>query len=155
MAEPWRCEECGGEKKGRYRGVCYKCYRRRRASPRLRTLSRLSSRRSSQKLKYRVLEELGGHCACCGEWRLEFLTVDHISGNGAEHRKQLIRSGSQKSANAATVYRHIMKQGCPRDQYRVLCFNCNCSIGTWGYCAHERPHDRKYPYVLGMEPVLE
>ncbi|MBA7683673.1 hypothetical protein ES703_92053 [subsurface metagenome] len=26
-------------------------------------------------------------CACCGESEVRFLTIDHINGNGSEHRK--------------------------------------------------------------------
>jgi hypothetical protein len=83
------------------------------------------------------------------------LTVDHINGDGADHRRSLSPNGHSTEANTRSVYRDIRRQGYPRDKYRVLCFNCNCSIGVWGYCGHHRPHDRKYPYVLGMEPVLE
>jgi hypothetical protein len=153
----WRCEECGSEKKSSYGSVCRNCYKKRRRREGFvnKVADRLRTRRCLARAKFRIVEELGGRCACCGEDRLEFLTVDHVNGDGAEHKRKLGSHRPSKSTGPYEVYSCIKKQGYPRDKYRVLCFNCNCSIGVWGYCGHHRPHDRKYPYVLGMEPVLE
>jgi hypothetical protein len=35
----------------------------------------------------------GGRCACCGEARPEFLTIDHIYGDGASERRATRRFG--------------------------------------------------------------
>jgi hypothetical protein len=80
-----------------------------------------------------VIDNLGGKCACCGETMREFLTVDHVNGDGSEHRKAL--SGNSRSSSIQ-IYREIRRLGYPRDRFRVLCFNCNCAIGCWGYCPH-------------------
>lgn len=74
----------------------------------------------------------GGRCACCGEANLFLLTIDHTHGDGAEAR----RAGERRSNK---LYRHLRKLDYPRDRYRCLCFNCNCSRGHLGYCPHERP----------------
>lgn len=88
-----------------------------------------ASRKSSLKLKIDVIINLGGKCVCCGETNVEFLTIDHISGGGTLHRKLLGSKG---------IYRDVKKQGYPKNKYRVLCFNCNCAIGAWGYCPHKK-----------------
>lgn len=88
-----------------------------------------ASRKSSLKSKVDVITRLGGKCVCCGETSIEFLTIDHIYGGGTSHRKLLGSKG---------IYRDIRKQNYPKDKYRVLCFNCNCAIGAWGYCPHQK-----------------
>ena len=93
-----------------------------------------------RKLKWEVIEKLGGVCACCGEARLEFLTVDHVRGDGAEHRRHVGSGGSSQRVHAA-----IKREGYPRDKYRVLCINCNFSIGVWGYCPHQTVRKTEYP----------
>jgi hypothetical protein len=66
-------------------------------------------------------------CSCCGEDLLEFLCIDHTNGNGNEHRREL--------KNKAVPYRWFIKQDFP-DGFRVLCYNCNQSLGAYGYCPH-------------------
>jgi len=68
-------------------------------------------------------------CACCGEWRLEFLTLDHIDGGGNQHRKS--------GMTGRKFYLWLKREGFPPG-YRVLCMNCNCSIGFYGYCPHQK-----------------
>ena len=69
-------------------------------------------------------------CACCGVSIRQFLTLDHIAGNGNKHRKQLATSGGDP------VYRWIEKHGYP-DGFQVLCFNCNCGRSlNGGVCPH-------------------
>lgn len=34
-----------------------------------------------------------------------------------------------------TAYKAAIKENYP-DSYRILCFNCNCSLGHRGYCPH-------------------
>jgi hypothetical protein len=64
-------------------------------------------------------------CECCGESHVEFLTIDHINGNGSKHR---LKTGPH-------IYRWLIKNDFPVG-YRVLCFNCNCALGHAGYCPH-------------------
>lgn len=68
-------------------------------------------------------------CECCGETRIEFLALDHKNGGGNRHRKSL--GGNQM------VYREVRRLGFP-DGYRVLCHNCNTSLGHYGYCPHQK-----------------
>lgn len=85
-----------------------------------------------QKLKIDVLSHYSygvPECFCCGEDRIEFLSVDHIDGGGNKHRKEIGRNG-------ARFYLWLRQNNFPPG-YRVLCHNCNQSFGLFGYCPHE------------------
>jgi hypothetical protein len=75
-----------------------------------------------------ILNQLGGKCECCGETQYEFLAIDHRNGGGIADRKH--RSGG-------SFLRKVIKEGCPKDKYRVLCHNCNSAHGFYGYCPHQ------------------
>ena len=90
---------------------------------------RARDRASYIRTKDEVFAYYGGYrCVCCGETMQEFLTIDHIDGNGAKHRKLINQRG---------FYRWLKHNGFPTG-YRVLCWNCNVSRGIHGYCPHER-----------------
>jgi len=74
-----------------------------------------------------VLLSYGGECACCGENRYEFLGIDHIDGNGAQHRRD------EKLRGGYAFYHWLIKNNLP-EGFRVLCHNCNFSRGHLGYC---------------------
>ena len=82
-----------------------------------------------RRLRVEVMEALGGRCACCGETEMHFLQLDHIHGGGSQHLKRV--------GDWASVYRSVKEQGFPRDQFRVLCCNCNFAIGHHRFCPHE------------------
>lgn len=70
-----------------------------------------------------------GRCACCGEAYLLFLTLDHIAGDGAAHRK------ANKYHSGVVLYHHLRKGGWPdKDRYQVLCSNCNSAKNICGRC---------------------
>jgi hypothetical protein len=68
------------------------------------------------KLKREVIEGYGGRCECCGNDHLPHLTLDHVNGGGNQERK--VKS-------SRTLYTRLRREGFPRGEYRVLCFNCN------------------------------
>lgn len=77
---------------------------------------RLSHRRRNQLLKEKVVAALGGKCSC-GEERLEALTVDHVNGDGHEHRE---------GKTGYAVLRGILKESpLNADRYQVMCWNCH------------------------------
>lgn len=80
------------------------------------------------RLRAAVLVAYGSKCACCGESIEQFLTLDHVGGDGASHRKE---------TNNRSIYKIARDEGFP-SRYRLLCWNCNCSRGQYGYCPHER-----------------
>src|ERR1022692_1519522 len=63
-----------------------------------------------------VFDHYGWSCACCGA--TENLTIDHINGDGMEHRATSgIRSGTD-------TYRWLVANGFP-DGFQALCLPCN------------------------------
>jgi len=96
-------------------------------------LRRRSKRRGRKSLKAKILHEYGGQCACCGEDEPVFLSIDHIATDGAEHRRSLKNQGSY------TVYRWLSANGFPKDNFQLLCHNCN--MGRYlngGECPHQK-----------------
>jgi hypothetical protein len=79
-------------------------------------------------LKRQIIEAYGQKCVCCGETMYQFLTPDHINGGGSEHLRRRGTIG---------IYRDIIKEGFPRDKYRILCMNCNWARSVYGICPHE------------------
>lgn len=89
-----------------------------------------------RRLKLEVLEAYGGlRCACPGcttpEGIHEFLSIDHVDGNGADHRRELF-GDPKKGGN---LYDWLKKNDFPPG-FRVLCMNCNFALGHFGYCPH-------------------
>jgi hypothetical protein len=91
---------------------------------------RISRNEWRRKLRVECIQAYGGKCMCpgCKERKMEFLTIDHVDNNGAMHRKQVGRS----------IFIWLKRNGFPKRGFRVLCYNCNCSRGSYGYCPHER-----------------
>lgn len=65
-------------------------------------------------------------CKCCGETVLNFLTFDHIGGGGGEHKR---------TEKFWSIGLWLRLNGYP-EGFRVLCMNCNFSIGKYGFCPH-------------------
>lgn len=94
--------------------------------------SRVCNRERLQKIKREVLEHYGhSRCACCGESRLEFLSIDHIHGGGRRHRESL---------GIGNMCAWLKKQHFP-EGFQVLCMNCNFAKGRFGRCPHETEAD--------------
>jgi hypothetical protein len=89
---------------------------------------------NSLKLKGTIIDEYGGKCECCGETAWQFLTIDHIGNWGSQHRKQVIGPRGGKN-----IYQWLKKNGYPKDDFRLLCMNCNACIGFHGFCPHQIP----------------
>lgn len=84
--------------------------------------------------RIKILLHYGGNppkCTCCGEEKIEFLAVDHENGGGNKHRKEVPGRGS------GGVYTWIIKNNFPKG-FRILCHNCNSSLGYYGYCPHKK-----------------
>lgn len=81
-----------------------------------------------------MLIHYGGKCACCGEDRHNLLTIDHVNGGGAAHRR---------AEGTHTIYGWLKQNNFPKEGFRVLCFNCNCSRGAYGFCPHEQEEKKE------------
>ncbi len=87
---------------------------------------------ANRRIKRSVLELFGGKCACCGENRFEFLTMDHINDDGKEHRK---RGGELWHADG--VYRWALKNSEKALKIlQILCWNCQMAKAFFGACPH-------------------
>ena len=84
--------------------------------------------------RLRCIEHYGGKCACCGESRYEFLAIDHINGDGNEHRKKI--------GNGSCIVGWLIKNNFP-EGFRILCHNCNASFGLYGYCPHQKERENE------------
>jgi len=83
-------------------------------------------------LRYKIINHYSKgkvKCACCGEFHIEFLVIDHIKGGGRAQRKEL--------GGTRNFYKWVIKNNYPRG-FQILCHNCNCAKGFYGYCPHKR-----------------
>ncbi len=79
-------------------------------------------------IKYYSNGTMTCECPGCTENQIEFLCIDHINNNGAEHRKEI--------GGRTTMYLWLIKNNFPSG-FRVLCFNCNCAR-RHGDCPHTK-----------------
>lgn len=144
----WKCAECEStERKGRAKGLCRPCYLKAyKSRPGYRTPEQIEQRRQysamyhqkhkatrnpeiterRRELRRRVVETLGGKCACCQETTPAFLTLDHVQNDGAAVRH----------LQRHLIYRMVEAEGYPKDRYQILCWNCNAAKGMLGACPH-------------------
>jgi hypothetical protein len=94
-----------------------------------REIYRLRGLEATRKLKREVKEAYGSVCICCGETLLQFLTIDHINEDGAKHRREIGRT---------SLYKWLKRNNYPKDNFQLLCFNCNCGKRiNGGICPHK------------------
>lgn len=84
---------------------------------------REAARQYARDLRAQVFAHYGTVCACCGS--AEYLTVDHVHGDGREHRAQLPKS-------PLAILRWLIKNEFP-EGFQTLCRSCNASKGR-GVC---------------------
>lgn len=99
------------------------------------------------KLKLEVFETYGGaKCSCkgCPEHKhphVEFLTINHINGGGAKHRRSMggIRVlGGGFTMGGTTMYAWLRKHKYPKG-FNVLCWNCQWGVHlNKGKCPHTK-----------------
>jgi len=103
---------------------------RRRNKESYNAYQRAYCKKRGRRIKKLLMEFYGGKCACCEEERLEFLTINHKNGDGKRDRKMI---GNKFYDYLYKLYRNGEK----REDLEVLCWNCNCSFGLFGYCPHK------------------
>lgn len=67
----------------------------------------------------------GAKCSRCGEEEIDFLTIDHIGGGGARHRREI----------GTNIYKWLRENNYPVG-FRVLCMNCNWATRHGRPCPH-------------------
>ena len=81
-------------------------------------------------LKLEVVTAYGGKCECCDESHWQFLTLDHVDGNGQTDRAKY------RNVTGA-LYGWIKRNNFPKNGYRLLCMNCNWIRRFGGTCPHQ------------------
>ena len=102
--------------------------------------NRQASKDRKQRDKLAAFEAYGGAvCKCCGETNLEFLSIDHINGDGAAHRKEMAKnSNSPPSSYCGQHLSQWLRLNNYPPGFQVLCMNCNFAKGHFGQCPHQR-----------------
>ena len=66
-----------------------------------------------------VIEMYGGRCEFCGCSQYEYLTLDHVQGDGKAHRAEI-------ASRYRTVYDYLLRENIvDHARFRLLCWNCH------------------------------
>lgn len=117
-----KCQLCGGANRNQTSKNCWRCRR----------YQQVQAKRKRREIGLEVLAYYGGKCACCGEATVEFLSIDHIDGSGAAHRRA--------DKNCIDIKLWLWRRNFPKG-FQVLCMNCNHAKGRRngnGKCPHKR-----------------
>lgn len=113
---------------------------------RLRAKQNAKWRKECATLKAAIVGAYGGCCACCGEKNSGFLTIDHINNDG-----YLDRPASGNSRGGHKLWRRLRREGFPKENFRLLCWNCNSGRA---YTKDKIcPHYTQMP-ILGLSAAL-
>ena len=108
------CWKCGETARDGY-ALCAGCLEMLNRSAQSWSGRKASRHRIGQQLKHQVVDAYGGECICCGVSDLQLLTIDHIDGGGAHHRRAI---------GEGRIYYWLRANGFPSG-FQVLCWNCN------------------------------
>ena len=113
--------------RGKQDGVCY-CGQPAESGFATCSVCRKSKRDRWLQVKLDAFDAYGGRvCGCCGIDIVEFLTLDHMDGDGAAHRRKIGRN---------KIYFWVKENNYPVG-FQVLCMNCNFAKGIYGVCPHK------------------
>jgi hypothetical protein len=112
--------------------------------------ARAIQRRSDRNTRLEVLQHYSElevpECKCCKEQMFEFLQIDHINNDGANHRRELnmtqgdptqMDKEGRKSSMGGTGFIYWLKKNGFPEGFQVLCANCNLGKRVNQYCPHE------------------
>lgn len=123
------CRDCGKKPHRKNKFTCRKCG----------NVACLRVKKRHKELRLDVLSHYSGgtpRCQCpgCKCAIIEFLTIDHVDGNGAKHRKSLgqYRKNGIRQSGRAILY--WLKQNNYPSGFQVLCMNCNFGKGIKRFC---------------------
>jgi len=92
------------------------------------------SREARMRMRAEFLAQYGHVCACCGESGEAFLTLEHKRGGGRSHRASV-------GGTTLQALRDLKRRGWPKDDYELLCMNCNWAKRHSGPCPHQQGGD--------------
>jgi hypothetical protein len=131
----------GYEERNMAKGLC-RCGRKPAETGKKTCRICLKNRTANRRmLRKKVIEEYGGRCQCpggCDVIEPDFLAIDHIKGDGWKFRQQ----------TRIDIISWLSQNGFPKDNFRLLCHNCNMARYFTGICPHEmgniRELDKEY-----------
>jgi hypothetical protein len=163
------CRKCGIEKDrnefrsscqkaspGAVRYICKKCQNRAdtlrkrkngRRNSSLLSIVRCENRRIQKHTdtKTHLFSLLGDECSCCRELQIEFLTLEHIKRDGAQHRRVIKKTRNMYSVVLAEIIADPTLIG---TRYTLYCMNCNWAERHGKTCPHKNRDIQKIS--LGM-----
>jgi len=86
-----------------------------------------ASRKHYADRRKQVFDHYGWACTCCGS--TDRPSIDHVGGDGGEHRQSLNITGG----NARRVYVWLIKNGFPPG-FQTMCLPCNQSKASGESC---------------------
>lgn len=102
--------------------------------------SSLVRKKKPSPAKVQVFDHYGRECACCGA--TEYLSIDHVNGDGKQHRAEL---GGRRSSQP--FYTWLVRNGFPGG-YQVLCVPCNSSKHQRSACQIDHVGQRRRVHRL-------
>lgn len=113
-------------------GQCFRCARPNSNGKKLCDDCLAAKKIHNAKYKQMVIDAYGGRCSCCGEDNPAFLSIDHIENDGNKHRQTGVGCGNK-------FYQWLIRNNFPKDNYQLLCFNCNQGKRVnGGVCPHQQ-----------------
>jgi len=99
----------------------------------IRAAESAKTKRNQDRCRDEVYAAYGGYrCTCCGETERMFLSIDHVSNDGAAERKS-----GKYSGGGSAFYNWLRKTKFPSG-YQVLCMNCQVGKHkNGGVCPHQ------------------
>lgn len=130
-------------------GQCFRCAKPNANGKKLCDKCLAAKKAHNAKYKQMVIEAYGGRCACCGEDNPVFLSIDHIDNKGNKHRLTGVGCGNK-------LYQWLVRNDFPKDNYQLLCFNCNQGKRVnGGVCPHQQETDGIMGCVGGQLRLVE
>jgi hypothetical protein len=98
---------------------------------------REKAQRHRESLRVTVFDHYGRACACPGCGATDDLTIDHVNGDGKQHREAVF---GRSNAAGWQFYRWLIRNGFPAG-FQVLCKSCNASKKAGNECRlnHAQP----------------
>jgi hypothetical protein len=103
-----------------------------------------------KKARLEVLQHYSGkevpECACCQENLIEFLQIDHVHNDGAQHRREIgmtqsnadqMQREGRKPVMGGTGFVYWLKKNNYPEGFQILCANCNYGKKNGDTCPHQ------------------
>lgn len=126
-----------------HNGACRSRTRRESVSDKSRIAALARTAERLQVIRSTIFAYYGEECTCCRS--TQSLTIDHVNGDGAEHRKNL---PGGESRSGLFLYRWLIDNDMPSG-FQTLCNRCNSSKKTGTACQLDHSdHTRQCEHIV-------